>query len=41
METNYVQRSNAEKTQLCGKSLEVNKGIPEMVVEKTRGADRG
>ena len=30
-----------EKTQLHGKGLEVNEGVPEMMVEKTGGADRG
>ena len=29
-----------EKTQLCGKGLEANKGVPEMMMEKTGGADR-
>ena len=26
-----------EKTQLCGKGLEANEGIPEMMTEKTGG----
>ena len=26
-----------EKTQLCGKGLEVNKGVSEMMMEKTGG----